>query len=187
MMCRHVLMFCVTWYENRRWQWTAQTAQSWSNRDRKWSNVILKIMWLKRKRDLSDSLKVKGRRQSSPPEDWRTSETSWGNIRVKERGSDYFTSPLTSVPVLPFLADQHCEWRRQTLLLPPLHLRRGHREHPAGVQRLPGHHPENAPAAMQRSGPPDVPEGSLFTWNTTNKREVGLHMGSVNINITSSC
>lgn len=25
---------------------------------------------------------------------------------------------------------------------------------------------------MQRSGPPDVPDESLFTWNTTNKREV---------------
>lgn len=50
---------------------------------------------------------------------------------------------------LSLSADQHCERRRQTLLLPPLHLCRGHREHPAGVQRLPGHHPENAPAAVR--------------------------------------
>lgn len=50
---------------------------------------------------------------------------------------------------LSLSADQHCERWWQTLLLPTLHLCRGHREHPTGVQRLPGHHPENAPAAVR--------------------------------------
>lgn len=62
---------------------------------------------------------------------------------------------MTAVPSglrlspLSLSADQHCEWRWQTLLLSTLHLCRGHREHPTGVQRLPGHHPENAPAAVR--------------------------------------
>lgn len=50
---------------------------------------------------------------------------------------------------LSLSADQHCERWWQTLLLPTLHLCCGHREHPTGVQRLPGHHPENAPAAVR--------------------------------------
>lgn len=50
---------------------------------------------------------------------------------------------------LSLSADQHCERRWQTLLLSTLHLCCGHREHPTGVQRLPGHHPENAPAAVR--------------------------------------
>lgn len=38
--------------------------------------------------------------------------------------------------------------RRPSLLLPPFHMCSGHRKHPAGVQRLQRHHPENAPAAV---------------------------------------
>lgn len=45
--------------------------------------------------------------------------------------------------------DKHGERRRPALLLPALHLRRGHGEHPPGVQRLPGHHPADAPAPVR--------------------------------------
>lgn len=48
-----------------------------------------------------------------------------------------------------FAEDQHCDRGRQALLLPTLHLCRGHREHPQGVQRLPRHHPENAPQTVR--------------------------------------
>ncbi|CAG03238.1 unnamed protein product [Tetraodon nigroviridis] len=37
----------------------------------------------------------------------------------------------------------------ETLLLPPLYLRRGHGEHPTRLQRLSRHHPEDAPAAVR--------------------------------------
>lgn len=45
--------------------------------------------------------------------------------------------------------DQHSEWFGQTLLLPALHLRRGHGEHPSCLQRLSWHHPEDAPPAVR--------------------------------------
>lgn len=68
----------------------------------------------------------------------------------KERWA--FMTPVPSrlhLSHLSLSADQHCERRWQTLLLSTLHLCCGHREHPTGVQRLPGHHPENAPAAVR--------------------------------------
>lgn len=72
---------------------------------------------------------------------------NWGNIREAKRVLVAWR--MWRVVSVSSSADQHCERRRQTLLLPPLHLRRWHREYPAGVQRLPGHHPENAPAAVR--------------------------------------
>lgn len=56
---------------------------------------------------------------------------------------------VMSRPVSSLTEDQHSEWRRQTLLLPSLHLRRRHREHPARLQRLPRHHPEDAPPPVR--------------------------------------
>lgn len=45
--------------------------------------------------------------------------------------------------------DQHSKRRRPPLLLPTLHVRSGHGEHPARLQWLPRHHPENASSPVR--------------------------------------
>lgn len=53
--------------------------------------------------------------------------------------------------VFLFSVAENCGFRRATLLLPALHVRRWHREHPASVQRLPRHHPTHAPSSVRTS------------------------------------
>ena len=45
--------------------------------------------------------------------------------------------------------NQHSQWRGEALLLSPLHLRRGHREHPARLPGLSRHHPAHAPPTVR--------------------------------------
>lgn len=77
-------------------------------------------------------------------------------------------SALTQTPPPPALgppeltgcisaAHQHGHGRRQALLLPALHVCRGHREHPPRLQRLQGHHPADAPQAVRAPVSPPTP------------------------------
>lgn len=47
------------------------------------------------------------------------------------------------------IENQHSQWWRTALLLPPLHLRGGHGKHPPCLQWLSGHHSADAPAAVR--------------------------------------
>lgn len=58
-------------------------------------------------------------------------------------------SLICIVFLAPSTEDQHSKRGREALLLPPLHLRRRHRKHPQGLQRLSRHHPADAPAAVR--------------------------------------
>ncbi|XP_040062628.1 guanine nucleotide-binding protein G(s) subunit alpha isoform X2 [Ixodes scapularis] len=72
----------------------------------------------------------------------------WNNSRHRDRRrSRSHSSKVLHPRRIP--AHQHSQWRWQALLLPTLHLCRGHGEHPPRIQRLPRHHPEDAPPPVR--------------------------------------
>lgn len=61
----------------------------------------------------------------------------------------YDARMLTWCTSVSIIENQHSQWWRTTLLLPPLHLCGGHGEHPPCLQWLSRHHSADAPAAVR--------------------------------------
>ena len=66
---------------------------------------------------------------------------------------DHVSNSVWLLSVFP-PAYQHGKWRRETLLLPPLHMCSRHRKHQAGLQRLSGYNPADAPQTVRAAVTP---------------------------------